>query len=216
MPLAEAVSLWSNWLLVVALVVGALSTLGVVVSANVKERYWQSDREQAAERVSANEAETARARESAAQADARAAEANAKAETERVARLELEARLAPRSLTIGQQQALIDAIRPFAPQAFEFVSFQDDLEVVGLVQTLVRTLVTAGWVGRPATGFLMAAPVVAVSIEYSPDKAIQFAPAASALALALSRLGIAASSVSNPELGADWGDRLRIKVGKKP
>jgi F0F1-type ATP synthase assembly protein I len=34
---AEFISTWSNWVLIVALIVGVLATYGIVVSGNVKE-----------------------------------------------------------------------------------------------------------------------------------------------------------------------------------
>lgn len=50
---------------------------------------------------------------------------------------QLEARLAPRVLTSEEQQAIVEAVRPFAGTQFQFTSYQDDAEVKGLVLPLI-------------------------------------------------------------------------------
>jgi hypothetical protein len=37
LPMAEFISFWSNWILIGALIIGAIATYGIVVSGNVKE-----------------------------------------------------------------------------------------------------------------------------------------------------------------------------------
>lgn len=123
---AEFVSYWANWILVGALITGVLATVGIVVSANIKEAFWEREREFAKERLSANEAQVALAKKSASVAQAQgeaaraqaatanqaAAEANkiAAAANERAAAttLELEKYQAPRSIR-REQEAILSA-----------------------------------------------------------------------------------------------------------
>jgi hypothetical protein len=193
----------------------AVGTYGAIRMGTVKEHFSDV-------RISTNEAETARAvadseaaKAQAALANERAAEANKKAEEERLARLKLEARLAPRTLTGTQQIQITEKLKSFAGVQFEFASYQEDQEVGGLVVTLIPLLQRADWVGLPAREFLMGGLVVGVVVEFSPASEQQLGPAAYAFAEALSSEGIIASVVANQEL-ASYGDRLRIKVGKKP
>jgi hypothetical protein len=39
LPWAELISFWSNWVLIVALIIGVAATYGIVVSGNVKESH---------------------------------------------------------------------------------------------------------------------------------------------------------------------------------
>lgn len=206
---------WYNFFNILGAFAVAVGTYGTIKMGAVKEHF-------ADQRISTNEAETARAiadsdiaKAQAAQANERAAEANKKAEEERLARLKLEVRLAPRSLTGAQQQAIVGRIKPFAPQQFEFVSYQEDQEVRGLVETLILILLMAGWRGLPPREMLMGGLVVGVIIEFAPDKTEVFGPAATALAEILTSEGIDAMATANDEI-TNYPDRIKIKVGKKP
>lgn len=128
---------------------------------------------------------------------------------------QLEARLAPRSLTPDQQRAVIESLRPFAGTQFQFTSYQDDAEVKGLVLPLIKILLAAGWKGLPAQDFLMAGLVEGVVVEYAPASKNVLAPAAAALAASLNSNGIEAVARENSEL-KEAADRVKIKVGKKP
>ena len=195
---AEWVSDFSNWALLASLVVGVAATFFLVVSSNVKEEALKKELLTANERIATlgKEAEGLKAQ----------------AEADRLARIKIEEKLAPRTLTGEQQLVIIETIKPFAPQAFEFVSYQDDQEVVQLVHTLVRLLVSAGWKGFPATGFLMAQLEVGIRIEFSPEGEKQFAPAANALADALNAEGIATSVGVREKL--DKNDRVVIRSAR--
>jgi hypothetical protein len=62
LPTAETVSWLSNWILVCALIVGVVATYGIVVSANVKERFWDEARQQSNERIARLSDEAAKAK----------------------------------------------------------------------------------------------------------------------------------------------------------
>jgi hypothetical protein len=212
---AEFVSFWANWILIGALVVGVLATLGIVVSANVKEAHWEQERRDSNERISTNAVETNRARESAAQANERAAEANLKAETERVERLKLEAKLAPRTLTLAQQLIASEQVEQFAPQPFQFLSYQDNKEERDLALMIGRLLLNAGWQGRKPKGFLLAELFEGVTLMLTTENADRFRPAAEALAAALNAQGITTEVIVNPKI-TDLNDFIIIRIGKKP
>lgn len=127
----------------------------------------------------------------------------------------LEKKLAPRALTAEQLAAISESMKAFAGTQFQFVSYQDDAEVKGLVIPLIKVLISAGWKGLPVQEFLMAGLVEGVIVEYTPDGRKALSPAAIALAASLNAQGIQAQAQENPEL-KDRSDRVRVKVGKKP
>ena len=83
-----------------------------------------------------------------AEANARAAEANKIAEQERLARLQLEAILAPRGLNAEQANDLIDKLKPFAGQKFDLFIYSNDGEVVFFTNVLSNILQLSGWTGQ--------------------------------------------------------------------
>jgi hypothetical protein len=99
----------AGWILVAALMVGAVCTIVIVFMGIVKEGYWDQAREAAKVQIAQLESETAKAKAEVEKAHlaiaetvkqtelarADAAEANKKAETERLERLKLEAIVAP-------------------------------------------------------------------------------------------------------------------------
>jgi hypothetical protein len=103
-------------------------------------------------RISSNEAETARAVESAAQAslraseaDARAAEANQKAEEERLARIKIEARIAPRSMPQAQQHELTAKLAGLPKQQGTVIASPSTPESELFARVLTASLTAAGW-----------------------------------------------------------------------
>jgi len=84
---------WANVFFIASLVVGVVSTIAIVGSANVKEWYWDKDRREANERI----------------------------EKLRAANLALEIKLAPRSLNAAEINDLTEALKPFAGTVYEFM-----------------------------------------------------------------------------------------------
>lgn len=84
------------------------------------------------------------AKRAAAEANARAAEANQKAEEERLARVKIEERLAPRVLTQADVGSLVVKLKSFpGTQVAMFVA--NGNEPTALANTLMQALETAGW-----------------------------------------------------------------------
>ncbi len=123
---AETVFLWANWFLLGALVVGLIATYTIVVSGNIKEAYLKRG--------------IAEAGQQAAEADARAAEANRKAEEERLERLKLEAKIAPRRLNADQQRAITTALKSFSGRKVMIKSYALDVEAAILGKQIIKAL----------------------------------------------------------------------------
>jgi hypothetical protein len=123
---------WANWALLGALIFGVVSTYAIVVSGNIRDANLKREL-----------AEQTRQTES---AKAVAAEANQKAEEEKLARVRLEAKLAPRSMTAREQKELSDKLRPFAGILVDiFVIPTGTADTVPLSRSIVSILNDAQW-----------------------------------------------------------------------
>lgn len=118
---ASRVSDFANAALVCSLVVGVVATWLIVWMGNVKEAYWESDRQQSRERVVGLESGVA-------DANARAAEANRKAEEERLARIKIEERIAPRRLSTEQLKLLTAIFINFPGRTVRVSSYELDVD----------------------------------------------------------------------------------------
>jgi hypothetical protein len=230
----EAASLWSdiaNWSLIVCLIGGVLATLGIVQTTNVKERHWDSAREQSAERVKELEGEALRAkadleaaRADIAQANAASATANARAEE---AKLELAKFRQPRSLSSMAQERIAMAMRPFSGTTFN-VAVSNAQEPVNLLGQLEDSLVAANWKqiawpadtvlqrgGRPSAGI---ATEVAVTIQVEEAEKGSMLQIARALVVALTAEGIEADVRHMPP-ASQYNMKqkvIHVVVGEKP
>ena len=221
----QSVVLWTMW---IGFVLTALGAAAAVISSFVSyhaSNASQADADaridgaaavarQAASDVAAANEVAAKANERAATLERDATALRAQAEADRLARVKLEQKLAPRALSGEQQKEIAAAIASFAPQKFQFVMYQDDAEVSGLARAMLPVLLTAGWVGVPQQGFLAMQLEIGVRVEFSPDKEAEFAGAASALSNALNAAGVAATWGARDKL--ESSDDIKIRVGKKP
>ena len=153
-----------------------------------------------------------------ASANEKAAEANKVAEGERLARVKLEARLAPRSLKGESQNSVVRAIEQFSPQSFDILWYPDDPESHNLANDIYVAFQRAGWVlDRPSDSFLGFGVVLGVVIEFAPSKKDALAPACNALVSALQKEGIDAISQARTDDDREkQPTTLKIKIGKKP
>jgi hypothetical protein len=147
------------------------------------------------------------------EAIARAAEANERAEAETLARVELETRMAPRSLTAGQQAVIVEKIKPFGKFVFDFAVLRHDPEVMRLVGTIARVLRMAGSEIKPISGYVFDA-FEGIVIDLRSGNAERFLPVSVALTDALRAEGIAADLWINEN--APNIDKIMIRVGSKP
>src|ERR1700691_586565 len=113
----------ANWFLVAALIIGAASTVFVVWMGNVKEEDIGRDL---------------------ATAQGQAAEAIKKAESERLARIKLEAIIAPRRLSEEQAQRFSTELSPFSGQRIVLSSYAFDTDGIILAGQIGKAVLAAG------------------------------------------------------------------------
>lgn len=157
-----------------------------------------------------------------AKANERAAQANEIAEKERLARLQLEAKLAPRRLSPKQQGSIAAVLKgAFVAQIFIYA---DTTEVQQIGDEIASALSSAGWsIGfGKATGGIM---VTGVAIAIGRDASAPLKAAAARLVVELERNGISASLLDKPMEdipgpGMIFGSQvpnpqIRIMIGSK-
>jgi hypothetical protein len=213
---SEAANFWFNVANVVLLIGAALivvGTYGVFKFGSIKEHL--SD-----ERISANEAQTARAN-----ADAELAKRETIALKLRAADAELQLAKfkAPRNLTSEQQKSVAMAIQSFSGQKYCALVPPAGTDTEILWTSLDAALTSAGWlridppglmVGNPPAGVAInAAPGVYIGV--APSRRVQIGPAAQALVKALDSEGIIAQAGLDAEAEKDAGT-IRIVIGLKP
>jgi len=128
----------SNALLIVGLALTVVATVGVVWMANIREGYLKRELAEAS-------AKGEEARAVAAVANERAAEANEKAETERLARIKLEAKIAPRRLSSEQRRRMVAALSASARHQFTITSRMLDTEGADFALDISAALVESNW-----------------------------------------------------------------------
>ena len=187
----------ANVFLVGALVVGVIATLVVVWMGNVKEEYLRRDIAGAHERGKA--------------AEERAAEANKIAEQERLARVKIEEKLAPRRITQKDQQYISTQISEFKGVVGGIGSSPRDIESMRLESGIHAALAEGGWnLAREIPSHTPMWPG-GVAVSSSLDKASQVAGVK--LALALNSVGIFATFMPMLESATP---RVFVTVGPKP
>ena len=204
---------WANFALIVALVLGAISTVVVVWMGNVKEEYSNLVIEQTREQV--------------AKAEQSAAEANKVAEQERLARIKIEQQLAPRSLSQAQIEGISAAISTFGPIPIDVFVVDSSPEAADLSNKIDVGLLSAGWKPMTWTWTGMGA-VSGVLVLFEPGASPQVVSAASGLSGALTAAGLSsgvgqwpgdwahfAGILNGPEFDVTRA-QIRLIVGSKP
>lgn len=206
---------WANLLLIAALVAGAVATILVVWMGNVKESYLTRD-------IASANTESARAHERAAQAEARAAEANKKAEEERLARVKIEEKLAPRRLTQEQQSSISQHMSSWAKlpgtdiaQSAAVFPSSPSFESAVLADQIAAVLQRARWnINRNAVTFGMSLSVAGVGILTSSNP--RSIAVAEALAEALTRERILTSIIPIKRRGCEEMNLPKEKIDTDP
>ncbi len=163
-----------------------------------------------------------------ADANERAAKANQIAEQERLARLKLEAALAPRGLTAEQMVTLTAAARKFSGQQIDFCVYPNSTEINRIANEIGKALVDAGWTvnafiklggsGRVVSGMLVELDEEAQTGP--PDKRTREAAELLVSSLASDGLSISGptAALPNKTLGMTQGNpkfSLRLTIGPK-
>lgn len=222
--------MWSVGLTTATVALGLLTVavgwMNTSVRAESGRRSETRNAETSALAAAAN-LEAGQASERAAVADQRAAEANEHStaleltlEKERIERLRLEARLAPRHLTAAQRTALVAAIQPYRGQVVEVVAMLGDGESEDFAREFVPLFRQAGWVllGPQDVTLAVIAPNP-VGIQVSYNQSVVAAGGLPGATLPLLDALIASGLVTVrtvfvvPDLP---GDRITFRVGRKP
>jgi hypothetical protein len=180
----------------------------------------------ALERAAKAEENLGEARKDAATANERAANSNKIAEDERLARLQLEAKLAPRSLTPAQQKDLAERLKPFSGTRLDIFIYGETSEMLSIGLTIASVANAAGWSVRTwgvSVEMVVTGTVVGTTSEV--DKRIE--TAANALVLALNHNGINSSPgkvfdlplpgrLTGPPWDSSKAAPMRMLIGSKP
>ena len=208
---AATVSDWANVLLVISLVLGVLSTYAIFIAGNVKEAALK--REVAAASIKTAELEK------------EAAALEAQAEADRLARLKIEARMAPRSLSQQQQNELASTLSQFKNVRGTIIASPSTQESEWFARVLHAPLRAAGWEITVEPGTETAAVLqprgVIVQFPIGPNDSVaikgrQIVPPPGPwgpLAEALSEFGISATALPWPMM--QQPNNIAITVGEK-
>lgn len=133
-----------------------------------------------------------------AKANERAASANETAEKERLARLQLEGKIADRILTPLQQQVLSTSLRPFGSFRVQVRWYVDSPEITRLANAITNSLGNAGWFAVGSASLASSVTTYDVVVAISREKPKEVRAAAMALVTGLRKNGISAELTDVP------------------
>lgn len=187
----------------ISLVVGVLATGIILWMGSVKESHWEQEKRDSSERISANEAKTARAiadsdiaKKASDEANERSAALELKSnetalalEKARIELLRLQEKLAWR--TLGENRAkFVEDMKKFSGTALDIVVYPTGTSDIGPLQNEVTlALGDAGWTVR-RWNMMGTEFVVGVGIALAPNETDKTKSIANALALLLNNAGI--------------------------
>jgi hypothetical protein len=201
-----------------ALIFGVIVAIGVAGESVYRIRLWWNNRKLQALVLAESErqrAQIASLSHDTAQANAHAADANKVAEQERLARLQLEQRLAPRTLTVTQGVELVAALRKFTNQKYVFVTYQDDREAIGFAEQINAVLQAAGWQIERSKGFLAFRLELGLSVMIDPNATEQTWNAAKAFEDPFTKKGIPTTE-KKTDVSTGEPETIQVRVWKKP
>jgi hypothetical protein len=198
-------------------VFAVLVAVGIVGEVGFGVRHWvlnrrlqalqhSEDQERQTEIARLNK-EAGDARRSAGDAIERAAEANKIAEEERLARLKIEERLAPRRLTAEQIQHLQERLRRFSGQPIQISYLVGDVESQAYASEFAAALGSIGWAVGTGLPSMFNFAGIAVRVQDSTD----VPEAAEGLAEAIEGLGITVQRTRTPDKTEINGNRPSIR-----
>lgn len=204
----------ANFFLIGTLVVGVIATALVVWMGNVKEEYLRRDladtnaraeeakadasqslaaAKQAEANLAGANSRAEEARAASAEANARAAEANKIAEGERLARVKIEERLAPRSITPEQIAGLSKRLKPYAGITIDILQIGESPEITHF-RSLIETSLRAAGLNPLSSTAVGSGSFVGLAVGVFIDANDSEKQATSALLSALNAEGIAAAN----------------------
>jgi hypothetical protein len=228
---AKPLESWDSWGVVLMFIGAGLGLAALVASlASAYVLYRVADRAQAELRTAneANGIHVAQANERAKALEVQVAQANALAETERLARVKIEEKLAPRTLTSEQRRSIVARIREHKGVSADLLMYGDAPEILLLGEAIGVVLAHAGWdVRGPWTTSGQLATGVNVGVDQRADSHHKAAAQALVEALRAERVHVDSFSFNDGEgwpnmtLGPLQGlerkrSAIRIIVGAKP
>ena len=206
------------------------STFGrEIANANARAADANKKAASAESHLAETQKRAAKAEDQAALAQAEAAKFNETAEREKLARIQLEAKLLPRSLTPQQFKDLVTKLKPYSGERVDLLVYGETAEIVNITNVIGSAARSAGWrvkawstisPGAAVTGILVSRRAEAPSIPV--DRATD------ALVSALRSEGLACTrfapftgtAIPAAIMGPPWDIKdiapLRIMVGAKP
>jgi len=161
-----------------------------------------------------------------AEANRAASEANAIAEKERIARLELELRLAPRVLTDEQRGQIVTRLSQFGALSAQVVIWGDTYEIQAFARAIISCLRDAGWEVGLSAALAGAGNVTGIPIGVRSDADSNTHAAATELVSALSSVGVAVAPWDFDEMvlpspsivfpGGPADPAIKVFIGSKP
>jgi len=145
-----------------------------------------------------------------------AAEANRLAEQDRLARVKIEERLAPRLIADSDRQNIVDALKHFAGagRMVDVLKHPDDAEVSGLTRQLLGILIDSGW--KPK--MLPDAPtklLSGIAVEVAQNNPAANSEVGKALVSVFVKAGLKVNGPSDTLRLTPTGAAIRITVGQK-
>jgi len=226
---------WSETWVVVFGVIVAVGIVGEVAFGlhtfflNKRFRNEQKAEEQRSrEEIARLTSETEKARHAAADAQAQAARANETAEHERLERVKIEQRLAPRHVSAAQQKQISDSLKRYAGQKLNVFVYNSSPEAVSIANEVIAALDKhgAGWALSVSTGQEGSGRAVpGMLVELKPVATKADSAAAHALVEALSHEGLAVAGPRPIWMGAsgaigsineDPTANIKLTIGQKP
>jgi hypothetical protein len=155
------------------------------------------------------------------------AELNLRAEKEHHARVKLEEKLAPRSLSNEQRRAISDKLRPYSGTHINCLSLAErDGDVLGLGSDILTAIIDAGWMPFPSVGDDASILNPGVIIEVNPQASASDVRSANELADALRAERVTTIGPRGPSPGAifrmnsggmyDPTANIRIVIARRP
>jgi hypothetical protein len=196
----------ANGFLVLALFVGVVATYFIYITGNIKEDHVKEKLAESHDRSAKLEIEAASANERTAileketktltaeiaHANERAAEANKIAEGERLARIKIEAELAPRSISTEQMSGLTSRLKQYAGISIDILQIGESPEITHF-RSLIETPLRAAGFDVFTTTAVGSGSFVGLSVGVFVDASESDKMAASALLSSLNAEGISAA-----------------------
>ena len=199
-----------------------------IAEANARAAEANAHAKSAEEHLAGANERASQAYERAAQAEKEAAKFNETAERERLARLQLEAKFTPRSLTPEQFKDLVAKLKPYSGQRLDILLYGNTPEIIGIASPIAEAANNAGWNVKAWTTISPNMAITGMLVSVRADAPITVEHAADSLVIALNSEGLSCghyAAFTGTDIpaalnGPSWDTNdiapIRIMVGTKP